>query len=114
MIKDKLLKLIKLISNNNHRVIPDKGIVITKENINHSMLAKHRDEIGSLCVQLDKVFNHNQDQFETVTEFLMDDEGNFKPTQVERYKKNRKGWDLKESIWIGANTSTDEDALSVL
>ena len=113
-MKKKLLKLIKLISNNNHRVIPDKGIVITKENINHSMLAKHRDEIGSLCVQLDKVFNHNQDQFETVTEFLMDDEGNFKPTQVERYKKNRKGWDLKESIWSGANTSTDEDALSVL
>ena len=52
-MKDKLLKLIKLISNNNHRVIPGKGILITKANINHSMLDKHRDEIGRICVQLD-------------------------------------------------------------
>ena len=113
-MKEKLLKLIKKISNNNHRVVPGKGILITKENINHTMLTKHRDEIGGLCVQLDKVFNHNLDQFETTTEFLMDDDGNFKPTQVEGYKKNRRGYEMKESIWIGANTSTDEDALSVL
>ena len=113
-MKEQLLKLIKLISNNNHRVIVGKGILITKENINHSALAEHRDEIGSLCVQLDKVFNHNLDQFETVTEFLMDDNGDFKPTQVEKYKQNRRGWDMKESIWIGANTSSDEDAMSVL
>ena len=112
-MKEQLLKLIKLISNNNHRVIPGKGILITKKNINHKALAEHRDTIGELCVKLDKVFNHNEDQFETVTEFQMID-GQYQPTEVERYKKNRRGYDMIESIWIGANQSTDDDALSVL
>tara|TARA_R100001463_G_scaffold76595_1_gene130696 strand:+ start:425 stop:766 length:342 start_codon:yes stop_codon:yes gene_type:complete len=113
-MKEQLLKLIKLISNNNHRVIVGKGILITQANINHSALAEHRDEIGSLCVQLDKVFNHNESQMEDVTEFEMNDEGAFQPVQKTVYKKNRKGFEMRESIWIGANTSTDEDALSVL
>ena len=104
-MKEQLLKLIKLISNNNHRVIVG---------INHSALAEHRDEIGSLCVQLDKVFNHNESQMEDVTEFEMNDEGAFQPVQKTVYKKNRKGFEMRESIWIGANQSTDEDALSVL
>ena len=113
-LKEKLYHLIKLISNNNFRVSAGKGIFITKENINHTMLEKHRDTIGELCVQTNNLFRHNLDQFETVTEFLMDDEGNFKPTQVEKYKKNNKGWDMKESIWVGKNTNTTEDVLSVL
>ena len=41
-------------------------------------------------------------------------DGQYQPTEVERYKKNRRGYDMIESIWIGANQSTDDDALSVL
>ena len=113
-MKDKLLKLIKLISNNNHRVIAGKGILITKKNINHTMLTKHRDEIGSLCVSLDRVFNHNEDTFEEITDFEMQDDGSFQPVKKTVYKKNRRGYDMAESIWIGPNQSTDDDALSVL
>ena len=113
-MKEKLLKLIKLISNNNHRVITGKGIMITKKNINHTMLAKHRDEIGALCVQLDRVFNHNEDQFEEITDFEMQEDGSFQPVKKTVHKKNRRGYDMIESIWIGPNSSTDEDAISVL
>ena len=112
-MKEKLLNLIKAISNNNFRVIAGQGILITDSNINHTQLDKHRDEIGTLCTKLGKVFNHNEAQLETVTEFQMND-GKYEPVEVERYKKNRKGYDMKESIWIGANSSSDEDALAVL
>ena len=112
-MKEKLLKLIKSVSINNFIVVPAKGILITDKNINHTMLNKHRDEIGSLCVQLDKVFNHNEAKLEMKTDFeLVDDE--YKPVEKQVYATNRKGYEMRESIWIGNNNSTDEDALAVL
>tara|TARA_R100000152_G_C6728253_1_gene153264 strand:+ start:216 stop:554 length:339 start_codon:yes stop_codon:yes gene_type:complete len=112
-MKQKLLNLIKSISNNNFRVIAGKGILITQSCINHTELEKHRDEIGTLCTKLGKVFNHNESQLEMKTEFEMID-GEYKPVEKQVYKLNRKGYEMRESIWIGNNTNTDDEALAVL
>ena len=113
-MKEKLLKLIKLIANNNHFVVEGKGIRITKENINHQMLAKHRDTIGELCTQLGLSMNHRLDVMETVTEFQLQEDDSYKPVEVEKFAKNRQGYDMKESIWIGKSLNSDEDAIAVL
>ena len=113
-MKEKLLKLIKLIANNNHFVVPGKGIRITKENINHQMLAKHRDTIGELCTGLGLSLIHRLDVMETVTDFQVQEDGSYQPVEVEQFAKNRKGYDMKESIWIGKSLNSDEDAIAVL
>tara|TARA_R110002096_G_C14103126_1_gene678989 strand:- start:77 stop:433 length:357 start_codon:yes stop_codon:yes gene_type:complete len=113
-IKSMLLGFIKLISNGNHQVVAGKGILIRKQDINHSLLSEHRDEIGGLCVQLGLKMNHNADQFETKSEPNFDDGGTFiGMIDVESYKTNAKGYEMKESIWFG-KAQSDDDALAVL
>ena len=85
-----------------------------KIDINHGLLSQHRDEIGSLCVQLGLKMNHNEDQFETIKVNRYDDDGNFMGVFDEQsYKQNAKGFEMRESIWFG-KADTDEDALAVL
>ena len=113
-IKSTLLGFIKLIANGNHQVVAGKGILIRKKDINHGLLAQHRDEIGGLCVELGLKMNHNEDQFETVSKNRYDDDGQFMGVFDETvYKQNAKGFEMRESIWFG-KADTDEDALAVL
>ena len=113
-LKLNLLNIIKLIANGNHQIVAGKGILIRKNDINHTLLAQHRDEIGGLCVQLGIKMNHNEDQFETNKVNRYDDDGNFMGVFDETvYKQNAKGYEMRESIWFG-KADTDEDALAVL
>jgi len=113
-LKSELLNIIKLIANGNHQVIVGKGILIRKQDINHTLLAEHRDTIGGLCVQLGLKMNHNEDQTETKSVPSYDDDGNFNGMIDETvYKTNAKGYEMRESIWFG-KASSDEDALAVL
>jgi hypothetical protein len=112
-IKVALLGFIKLIANGNHQLC-DEGILIRKADINHSLLAQHRDEIGGLCIQLGLRMKVNEDQFETNKVNRYDDDGQFLGVFDETvYKTNAKGYEMRESIWFG-KSDTDEDCIAVL
>ena len=64
-------------------------------------------------MKLGKVFNHNEAKLEMIKDFELID-GEYKPVDKQVYAKNRRGYEMRESIWIGVNSSTDEDALAVL
>tara|TARA_R100001594_G_C3965014_1_gene246327 strand:- start:9 stop:359 length:351 start_codon:yes stop_codon:yes gene_type:complete len=115
-MKEQLFNLIKLVSGNNYRFITDKGFLIRKEDINHSVLAEHRDELNTLCAQNNMKLNHNEDQFDEKDVPSFNDDGSFKGMEKEKvYKLNRRGYEMRESIWIGKiDTELEEEALAFI
>tara|TARA_R100000808_G_C2137259_1_gene145405 strand:+ start:916 stop:1260 length:345 start_codon:yes stop_codon:yes gene_type:complete len=103
---EQLYKLIKTISSNNFITKTD-GIFIPIDNINKSLLAKHRDAINSLCTDADLQFNTIPPKTVEVDEPQYSDSGDFIGLEkVTKFVVDDKGYEQKGGFWIGKSRNT--------
>ena len=104
---EKLRELIKLISSNGFKLLPD-GILIPIDSISTALLDKHREEISALCAKLDLQFTPISPKFEEVQQAKFDDNGDYIGQETVKKFVKKNGFEQKGGYWLSASLDTPE------